>query len=86
MDSWWHPFNSVDVHRHTQQGALARPLWLDVTGMSHSTTSSAATYRETVARGRAARMVVEEVMAMADMMREERRRREEGSLKSEVVL
>jgi hypothetical protein len=56
--------------------------------MSHSTTSSAATYRETVARGRAARMVVEEVMAMADMMmREERRRRgEEGSLKSEVVL
>ena len=31
-------------------------------------------------------MVVEEVMAMADMMREERRRGEEGSLKSEVVL
>jgi hypothetical protein len=51
-----------------------------------ATTSSAATYRETVARGRAARMVVEEVMAMADMMREERRRGEEGSLKSEVVL
>ena len=40
-----------------------------------------------MARGRAARMVVEEVMAMADMMmREERRRGEEGSLKSEVVL